>query len=148
MRRISNSGSFNFHSLAQFKHPHAVTVPDAHLLFSGEYTRSGHDLIILDHLHRFVLPDYFSSGKRPTLVSPAGAALDPRIVEALTGHVEYAQAGTAAPSGKVVGHVVKMTGSASIVRNGVAVVVNIGDNVDQNDVVQTGSDFDARAGFE
>ena len=33
-----------------------------------------------------------------------------------------------------------MTGSASIVRNGVAIVVNIGDNVDQNDVVQTGSD--------
>jgi hypothetical protein len=51
----------------------------------------------------------------------------------------YAQAGGAAPGAKVVGHVVKMTGSASIVRNGVAIVVNTGDNVNQNDVVQTGS---------
>lgn len=121
-------------------HPHAVTVPDAHLLFSGEYTRSGQDLVISDHLHRFVLPGYFSGGSRPTLLSPEGAPLDPRFVEAVTGHAAYAQAGTAATGGKVIGHVVKMTGSASIVRNGVAIVVNIGDNVDQNDVVQTGSD--------
>ncbi|WP_453951577.1 Ig-like domain-containing protein [Bradyrhizobium sp. USDA 377] len=33
-----------------------------------------------------------------------------------------------------------MTGSASIVRNGVTIVVNVGDAVNQNDVVQTGSD--------
>src|ERR1700747_1371175 len=32
-----------------------------------------------------------------------------------------------------------MTGSASVVRNGVAIVVNIGDTLYQNDVVQTGS---------
>ena len=43
------------------------------------------------------------------------------------------------PAAKVVGHVVKMTGSASIVRNGVTIDVNTGDNVYQNDVVQTGS---------
>jgi hypothetical protein len=135
----SESGVFNFHSLAQFNHPHAVIVPDAHLLFSGEYTRSGHDLIISDHLHRFVLLDYFSGGSRPTLLSPEGATLDPRFVEAVTGHTAYAQAGTPAIGAKVIGHVVKMTGSASIVRNGVAIVVNTGDNINQNDVVQTGS---------
>ena len=39
----------------------------------------------------------------------------------------------------MVGHVVKMTGSASVVRNGVTVTLNNGDNVLQNDVVQTGS---------
>ena len=51
----------------------------------------------------------------------------------------YAQAGGAAAGAKVVGHVVKMTGSASIVRNGVAIVVNTGDTLYQNDVIQTGS---------
>ena len=37
---------FNFHSLSQLDHADAVTVPDAHLLFSGDYARSGSDLII------------------------------------------------------------------------------------------------------
>jgi hypothetical protein len=117
---------------------HAFVVPDAHLLFSGDFQRSGRDLIISDSSHRFVVPDYFHHAKRPALVSTEGALLDPKVVEALTGHIEVAQAG-GAPAGKVVGHIVKMTGSASIVRNGVTVVLNVGDAVYQNDVIQTGS---------
>src|SRR6202011_3585141 len=53
--------------------------------------------------------------------------------------VQYAQAAGTAPAAKVVGHIVKMTGSASIVRNGVTIVLNNGDAVYQTDVVQTGS---------
>ncbi|QDW47974.1 hypothetical protein FFI89_032165 [Bradyrhizobium sp. KBS0727] len=60
------------------------------------------------------------------------------MIEALTGHTTYAQAGND-PAAKVVGHVAKLTGSASLVRNGVTVVLNNGDAVYQNDVVQTGS---------
>ena len=116
-----------------------LTIPDAHLLFSGDFARSGADLIISDHLHRVVVPNYFHGDKRPTLVSPEGAPLDPKFIDALTGHVQYAQAAGTAAAAKVVGHVVKMTGSASIVRNGVTIVVNNGDVVYQNDVVQTGS---------
>jgi hypothetical protein len=116
----------------------SFTVPDAHLLFSGGYERSGADLIISDHLHRVVVSNYFHGDKRPALVSPEGAPLDPKVIDALTGHVQFAQAGTAAAA-KLVGHVVKMTGSASIVRNGVTIDANNGDNVYQNDVVQTGS---------
>jgi VCBS repeat-containing protein len=116
-----------------------VTVPDAHLLFSGDYARSGTDLIISDHLHRVVVPNYFNGAKRPALVSAEGAPLDPKFIDALTGHVQYAQAAGTAAAAKVVGHVVKMTGSASIVRNGVTIDLNNGDNVYQNDVVQTGS---------
>jgi hypothetical protein len=33
-----------------------VVVPDAHLLFSGEYERSGNDLIIFDQDHRTLGP--------------------------------------------------------------------------------------------
>ena len=116
-----------------------VTIPDGHLLFSGDYERSGVDLIVSDHLHRVVVPNYFHGDKRPTLVSPEGALLDSAVIEALTGHVAYAQATATAPGAKVVGHVVKMTGSASIVRNGVTIDVNNGDTVYQSDVVQTGS---------
>src|SRR3954462_10474145 len=114
-----------------------VTIPDAHLLFSGDFERSGSDLILSDHLHRVVVPDYFHGDKRPALVSPEGVALDPAVIEALTGHVQYAQAAPGASAAKVVGHVVKMTGSASIVRNGVTITVNNGDVLYQNDVVQT-----------
>ena len=116
----------------------SFTVPDAHLLFSGDYHRSGQDLIISDHDHRVVVPNYFHGDKRPALVSPEGAPLDPKVVDALTGHAEYAQAG-AAPAAKLIGHVAKLTGSASVVRNGVTVEVQNGDAVYQSDVVQTGS---------
>src|SRR5204862_1924867 len=81
---------------------------------------------------------YCHGDKRPTLVSPEGAPLDPTVIEALTGHTAYAQA-AGAPAAKVVGTVATMTGSASIVRNGVTIVVNTGDAVYQTDVVQTGS---------
>ena len=116
-----------------------VVVPDAHLLFSGEYERSGNDLIIFDQDHRTLVHDYFRGQHRPALVSSEGATVDPRIIDALTGHVDYAQAAGTSPAGKVVGHVAKLTGSASIVRNGVTVELNNGDAVYQNDVVQTGS---------
>jgi hypothetical protein len=119
-------------------HEGAITVPNAHLLFSGDFEKSGADLIISDREHRVVVSDYFRGEKRPALISPEGAPLDPKVIEALSGHTAYAQAGTA-PAAKVVGHVVKMTGSASLVRNGVTIELNNGDAVYQTDVVQTGS---------
>ena len=134
-----SSVALNTDSPAHHGGSDTVTIPDAHLLFSGDYSRSGTDLIVSDQFHRVVVPNYFHGDKRPTLVSPEGAPLDPGVIEALTGHVQYAQASGTAAAGKVVGHVVKMTGSASVVRNGVTVTLNKGDNVYQNDVVQTGS---------
>ena len=119
-------------------HADSFTVPDAHLLFSGNFHKSGNDLVISDDLHRVVVPNYFHGEKRPMLVSPDGAPLDARVVDALTGHTAYAQAG-GAPAAKLVGHIAKLTGSASVVRNGVTVELQNGDAVYQNDVVQTGS---------
>src|SRR5712675_1815368 len=139
----SSLSHFSMHAdLGSFSldgHANTVTIPNGHLLFSGDYERSGLDLIVSDHDHRVVIHDYFRGEKRPTLVSPEGAQLDSAVIEALTGHVAYAQAAGTASAAKVVGHVVKMTGSASIVRNGVTIDVNNGDIVYQNDVVQTGS---------
>ncbi|MDN4983836.1 Ig-like domain-containing protein [Bradyrhizobium sp. WYCCWR 13022] len=126
-------------SAADHRPTSSVEIPDAHLLFSGNFERIGADLILSDELHRVIVPNYFRDHVRPLLVSPEGAPLDPGVVDTLTGHTQYAQAGAPAAGGKVVGHVVKMTGSASIVRNGVAIVANVGDAVYQSDVVQTGS---------
>ena len=136
----SHSGEhFHIDSIPHHGLADAVVIPNAHLLFSGDYQKSGVDLIVSDRDHRVVVHDYFRGEKRPALVSSEGAPLDPKVIEALTGHLEYAQAAGGPSAAKLIGHVVKMTGSASVVRNGVTVTVNIGDNVYQNDVVQTGS---------
>src|SRR5258707_15147522 len=91
-------------------HANTVTIPNAHLLFSGDYERSGADLIVSDQDHRVVIHDYFRGEKRPTLVSSEGAPLDAKVIEALTGHTAYAQAGGAVSAAKVIGHVVKISG--------------------------------------
>ena len=47
----------------------------------------------------------------------------------------------AAPAaGHIIGHVTKLVGTATAVRNGVSVILNNGDNVEKGDVVQSGSD--------
>ena len=135
----AESVRFDFNSLPDHVHADTFKVPDAHLLFSGDFQRSGSDLIISDQLHRVIVPDYFHGDKRPLLVSPEGAPLDAKVIDALTGYTQYAQAAGTNAAGKVVGHVAKMTGSASIVRNGVTIELNNGDAVYQTDLVQTGS---------
>jgi fibronectin-binding autotransporter adhesin len=62
------------------------------------------------------------------------------IVGALVGHVEYAQTARVPVSATVIGHVTKLTGSATVVRNRVSIAANMGDNVNKGDVVQSGSD--------
>jgi VCBS repeat-containing protein len=139
---IPHSGaSFNFDAaLTGGDHASGVVIPDAHLLFSGDFKRAGLDLILSDSERRFVVPDYFKGEKHPTLMSPDGASLSGEVVDALTGHVDFAQAGRGTGAAKTIGTVVKLTGSATAIRNGVAVELNIGDNVYKGDVVQSGSD--------
>jgi fibronectin-binding autotransporter adhesin len=117
----------------------AIIVPDADLLFNGDFKRSGVDLIVSRDDHELVVPDYFKGEKRAALASPDGARLNGDIINALAGHVEYAQADGSAGAGKVIGHVTKLTGTATAIRNGVSIILNQGDNVEKGDVVQSGS---------
>lgn len=120
-----------------------VTVPDAHLLFTGEFKRVGtNDLkIVGQDGESFFIADYFASDKRPHLMSPQGATLSPHVVESLAGPLapgQHAQAGAPAGSTQpVIGRVEALSGSATVVRNGVTVSLNVGDNVRRGDVVQT-----------
>lgn len=117
-----------------------IVIPDAHLLFSGTYVRIGNDLIISGADQKFVVGNYFKGETRPSLSSADGATLSGQIVDALTGHVHVAQAGAAPAAAQVIGHVLKMSGSATAVRNGVSIELHIGDAVQKGDVIQTGSD--------
>jgi VCBS repeat-containing protein len=119
----------------------AIIVPDAQLLFGGDFKRSGVDLVLSNDDHELVLHDYFKGEKRAALASPDGAHLTGDLINALAGHVEYAQAdGGAAAAAAVVGHVTKLTGTATAIRNGVSIILNQGDNIDKGDVLQSGAD--------
>ncbi|MDB5640373.1 MAG: hypothetical protein JWP51_5281, partial [Bradyrhizobium sp.] len=119
--------------------PGAIIVPDAQLLFNGDFKRSGVDLVLSKDDHELVLQDYFKGEKRAALASPDGAHLTGDIINALTGHQQFAQADGTASAGKVIGHVTKLVGTATVIRNGVSVILNNGDNVEKGDVVQSGS---------
>lgn len=118
----------------------AVVIADPNLIFHGEFKRTGVDLVLSHDGHEFVVHDYFRGDKRAAIASPDGAHLTGDIVSALTGHVQYAQAAPGAAAAQVIGHVTKLTGSATAIRNGVSVILNNGDNVEKGDVVSTGSD--------
>lgn len=118
----------------------AVVIADPNLIFHGEFKRTGVDLVLSHDGHEVVVHDYFRGDKRAAIASPDGAHLTGDIVGALTGYVQYAQAAPGAATAQVIGHVTKLTGSATAIRNGVSVILNNGDNVEKGDVVSTGSD--------
>ena len=118
-----------------------IIVSDPNLLLNGDFRRSGVDLIISKDDHELVLQDYFRSEKRAALSSPDGARLTGNIVNALTGHVEYAQAGGAPDAAKVIGHIQTAIGSGTLTRAcGIAVQAKVGDPVCQGDVIETAAD--------
>ena len=118
----------------------AIVVPDAQLLFGGEFKRTGVDLVLSGDGRELVLHDYFKGEKHAPLASPDGAHLTGDLVNALAGQVQIAQAGGNAAAGQVIGHVTKLTGTATAIRNGVSIILNNGDNVEKGDVVASGSD--------
>src|ERR1051325_7715227 len=122
----------------------SVVIPDAHFLFHADFKRTGSDLTLTgDDGHRVVVPDYFKHDRLPTLQTPEGATLIGDVVEALAGSrapAQYAQAGAPANAAQPIGKIDKVSGSATVARNGAAVDLNPGDTVNKGDVVQTGRD--------
>ena len=117
----------------------AIIIPDSQLLFHGDFKRSGVDLVLSRDDHELVLHDYFKGEKRAALSSSDGAHLTGDIVSALTGYTQYAQADGSPSVSHVIGHVSKLAGTATAIRNGVSVILNVGDNVEKGDVVQSGA---------
>lgn len=121
-----------------------ITVPDAHLLFNGEFKRVGSDGLKItgENGESFFIANYFNGEKHKHLLSPEGAQLSASVVEALAGPLapgQQAQAGAQPAAQAAIGRVDAMTGSCTVVRNGVSVALNMGDTVRKGDVVQTSS---------
>ncbi|WP_426529214.1 VCBS domain-containing protein [Bradyrhizobium sp. McL0615] len=138
---LSSPGQFHVDKVSTHAPSDAIIISDAHLLFHGDFKRSGVDLILSSADQELVLREYFKGEKRAALASPDGAHLTGDIVNALAGHTQFAQAdGSASVAPAVIGHVTKLAGNATAIRNGVSIILNQGDNVNKGDVVQSGSD--------
>ena len=138
---LSSPGKFHVDKVSTHAPSDAIIISDAHLLFHGDFKRSGVDLILSSGDRELVLREYFKGEKRAALASPDGAHLTGDIVNALAGHTQFAQAdGSASVAPAVIGHVTKLAGNATAIRNGVSIILNQGDNVNKGDVVQSGSD--------
>ena len=131
-------------------HPDSVNIPDAELLFTGDFRRAGPDLILTGHDgRRHIVPDYFAGEKHPALVAPNGASLSADLIDLLAGSPapgHYAQAQPTAPATPI-GKIEKVVGHAAIMRNGVAVALNVGDAVYKSDVIQTGNNSSVGISF-
>ena len=131
-------------------HPGRIVVPDAQLLFTAHFHRAGPDLVLTGRDgHNHIIPGYFSGGHRPALFAPNGAMLSPDLVDLLAGSPtpnEYAQAGQITPPDSI-GRVEKVVGNVTVVRNGTAVTLNVGDAVYKSDVVQTDANSSVGIGF-
>src|SRR3954469_13953128 len=137
---LSSPGKVHVDKVSTHAPSDAIIVSDAHLLFHGDFKRSGSDLVLTSGDRELVLHDYFRGEKRAALASPDGAHLTGDLVNALAGHTQFAQADGSASVAVVIGHVTKLTGNATAIRNGVSIILNQGDNVNKGDVVQSGSD--------
>jgi VCBS repeat-containing protein len=131
-------------SAPQFDSTDYITVPDAHLLFNGEFKRVGSSGLKItgDDGKSFFIENYFDGETHKHLLSPEGAMLSAHAVQALAGPLapgQFAQAGAQPAAQAVIGRVDAMSGSCTVVRNGVTVALNVGDNVRKGDVVQTSS---------
>lgn len=124
----------------------AIIFPDADLLFTADFRRSGSDLVLVGHDTTAIIIGYFKDDRRPNIRTPEGASLSGETIEALAGPDapgEYAQATKAALTTQVqvpIGRVEKVSGTATVLRNGVPVELHLGDPVVKGDVVQTGAD--------
>ena len=132
-------GNFQVGSVSTHAPSDAIIVPDAHLLFTGDFKRSGVDLVCL--------PRTASSSCMTTSRAKAGGAGFARWRPPHRRHRQRASRVHAVCAGRgsasvaqVIGHVTKLTGNATAIRNGVSIILNQGDNVNKGDVVQSGSD--------
>jgi len=139
---LSEAGSFVFGACEDGSREasSAAEFVGTELLFSGSYSRAGADLVISGDTGSVIVPEYFKGDYRSTLMSPEGASLSGRVIEAMTARVQYAQADQIASAVAAVGNVAKIAGSAVVTRNGVPVELKQGDRLLKGDVVQTGAD--------
>ena len=131
-------------------HADRIDITDAELLFRGHFARSGPDLVLTGHDgDRLIVTGYFATEKHLDLVAPNGGHLNGDLVDLLAGSPtpgHYAQAGTTLPP-EAIGKVEKVVGQVTLIHNGVAGPLHVGDPVYKTDVVETGANSSCGIAF-
>jgi hypothetical protein len=131
-------------------HADRIDISDAELLFRGHFARSGPDLVLTGQDgHRLVVTGYFATEKHPDLVAPNGAHLTGDLVDLLAGSPtpgQYAQAKTTLPP-EAIGKVEKVVGHVTLIHNGVAGPLHVGDPVYKTDIVETAANSSCGIAF-
>ncbi|MEE1612454.1 Ig-like domain-containing protein [Microvirga sp. CF3016] len=86
--------------------------------------------------------DYFRGDRRLNITTVEGASLTAETIEILAGSFlqeRYAQLSSTPALRAPIGRVEKTSGTATVLRNGVSVDLQVGDMVTKGDVVQTGT---------
>ena len=119
----------------------SILFPDKDILFTADFKRSGSDLLLEGSDTTAIIIDYFRGERRSNITAPEGAGLKGEAIEILAGPdppSRYVQAVNAVPPQVQIGRVEKISGSVTVLRNGIAVELKTGDTVAKGDVVQTG----------
>lgn len=121
----------------------SILFPGKDVLFTADFKRSEADLLLVTPETTAVILGYFRDERRLSVTTPEGASLRGATIEALAGPDPpglYAQAAGAAPVQVPIGRVEKVSGSVTVLRNGLLIELRLGDTVAKGDVVQTGPD--------
>ena len=141
--RLGDSGDTGSGGHNDSPHPNHIIVPDAQLLFSANLSRSGHDLILTGDDGRYhTVRDYFANANRPILVAPNGESLSPDLIDLCVGSPSPGEGDHARSPIALdpIGRVQNVAGNVTVIRNGAAVMLNVGDAMFKSDVVKTGID--------
>ncbi|WP_404287255.1 cadherin-like domain-containing protein [Microvirga sp. RSM25] len=120
----------------------SIVFPDKDVLFTADFKKSGADLLLTRQETTAVILDYFRGDRRLSITTPEGASLSGETVEALAGsdlQGQYAQLSGATAVRAPIGRVEKVSGTATVLRNGVPIDLQVGDMVAKGDVLQTGA---------
>lgn len=120
----------------------SILFPDKDFLFTARFRRSGSDLFLEGSEATAVISGYFKDERRLNITTPEGASISGAAIEALAGPdppTRYAQATGAASVQAPIGRVEKVSGTVTVLRNGVTTELRLGDAVAKGDVVQTGA---------
>lgn len=122
-----------------------VVVPHGTLILDADYSRLGHDLVMVGqdgttvHLH-----DYFLQDVTPDLMTEGGAVITADMAARLAGPLapgQYAQAGSSDVLGQPIGHIENLEGTATATRaDGTQVTLKAGDPIFADDILETGPD--------
>ncbi len=136
-------GGENFLAVLEAGHAGTVVVPGGDTLLLADFVRQGPDLVLsLPSGEKILIKGYFLTDQPPILSTEAGAVVAPEDATLLAGPRapgQYAQA-TAPGTDQAIGQVNQIEGQVFATRaDGTRVALEVGSDVFQGDVLETGS---------